>query len=1008
MARLEAVAKMLFFPTPDRIVSILMKMVRLKFEPGATLLDPCAGRGDAAACLAKAWGLKSYGVELDRDRAEAASLVMDHVLHGSFHQLKLATFSVVLLNPPYDNDGSDDDGSLRQEVSWLFRAAEFLAPRGLLIFIVPRKILSDYRFETAIQKSFCDVRAWEFPHPESESFDQVVVIARRRDPNQWGYHVFHLGEIGVLGSEVFEGGPVPSVPTGAFEIDESLPAPPVLGESPTGAYASPRWGIMMTDRNIRSETPLVAPRPGHQAMLLAAGCLDGAEIGDCLMKGGSFKVTVELTTEDERIKQERIVSYLSSISLSTGDLETWRVDEDPIRTSKWFENHGDDLAAAILSGHTPSFNGDLSGLDFSKLRAPGILPGRSEPEILEIQRQAAAAVVHRWRDHKSVIICGEQGTGKTTMANVAIALSGAKKTIIICPTHLVSKWVHENAVVFGDPRASRFAKRCSDVDAFFADPSARCLVVSKEMAKLGARWAPAYSTRRMRIVEESRVRRDQWSQPEIVKKIRVKRCITCSHCGSLYLGAPVESMNSDLRRKCGDCGEPMWTSLPLSSSEEVEETTPKKKGKGKGKGKKKEPTKRWPLARYIATHYARRYRLVIDEVHQFAGAESDQGRAVQVLGSSSLKILALTGTLYGGRASSIFHLLYRIDHGFRQSYKHNECARFVAHHGLFETVQKIDRRTSTFNYSKGSSGGRVREIPGMSPAMIPMLLAYTIFVKLKDLRVELPPYSEEVELVDHDPLVQAEAMRFASEIQGQIRHNPKILGAYIQACLGYPDRPDQAEAIEGLDDDGSPILIASAKAFPSQIWPKDLRTVEICVAEREAGRKSMVFFSQTKRRDARGRVKAALEAKGLRVAVLESSVQPDKRIQWLASAEAKGFDVLLTNGKLVETGLDLLFAHTIIQYGIEYNLSVLRQSIRRSWRLGQTKPIRVVFLGYRNTIQSLALDLIAKKMRAAEMIDGEENGGLAQHDVGGANFLVELAHHAIEMQGRSRRVRRTA
>ena len=59
MARLEAVAKMLFFPTPDRIVSILMKMVRLKFEPGATLLDPCAGRVDAAACLAQTWGLKS-------------------------------------------------------------------------------------------------------------------------------------------------------------------------------------------------------------------------------------------------------------------------------------------------------------------------------------------------------------------------------------------------------------------------------------------------------------------------------------------------------------------------------------------------------------------------------------------------------------------------------------------------------------------------------------------------------------------------------------------------------------------------------------------------------------------------------------------------------------------------------------------------------------------------------------------------------------------------------------
>lgn len=94
--------------------------------------------------------------------------------------------------------------------------------------------------------------------------------------------------------------------------------------------------------------------------------------------------------------------------------------------------------------------------------------------------------------------------------------------------------------------------------------------------------------------------------------------------------------------------------------------------------------------------------------------------------------------------------------------------------------------------------------------------------------------------------------------------------------------------------------------------------------------------------------------------------------------------------------MDLLFAHTIVQYGTEYSLATLRQSIRRSWRLGQTKPIRVIFLAYSGTMQATALDLISKKMRAAELVDGDESGGLAQHDSDGGNMLLEIAHRVLE------------
>jgi len=76
-----------------------------------------------------------------------------------------------------------------------------------------------------------------------------------------------------------------------------------------------------------------------------------------------------------------------------------------------------------------------------------------------------------------------------------------------------------------------------------------------------------------------------------------------------------------------------------------------------------------PLAGYIKkratgqvdnAYYCRLDLCLIDEQHQYKGSDSDQGYAMHHLALASQKIVGLTGTIYGGKASSIFHLLYRI------------------------------------------------------------------------------------------------------------------------------------------------------------------------------------------------------------------------------------------------------------------------------------------------------------------------------------------------------------
>jgi hypothetical protein len=1012
MARLEAVAKALYYPTPDRPTQMIGRIVRLDPESaGTALLDPCAGEGYAAAALGKLWGAVTYGIELHQERAAMAARVMIWVRHGSYHQLAVLDgkgkalnpdthepdraarpFGILFLNPPYD-EGTDETGAnMRQEIEFLRATTRFLAPYGLLIYIVPRKLLRIESFRTFMRNHYSSIRAYAFPAPEVTAFDQVVVFAQRTN-STYGYgNVECFDDPDGLPSLV-DAEPYPiRVPVIAAKVDLIGRAPESYAPADDeGAWLSQQWIAHTGEGAAHELAPLLAPRPGHQAMLLAAGALNGLELtdmsGGCaatcggdpvapiprglLVKGGSVKTTVEIQGEGERTVRERIASYLSVLDLKTGVLDSWQVEDDQPKTSAWFAQHGDELAAGILAAHVPQFKpSDLDAYDFTGLSAPGILPGRDEPEILPIQREAAAAVVHRWRRHKEVILCGEMGCGKTSVATVATELAHARKVVVVCPTHLTRKWVREITAITGRRGVAMIARKLADVDAFFASPTATYLVLSKEVAKLGCRWESAW-TRGSEIVErEVSTRSTEWPYKTSTEMVTERRSFAaCPACG-----AEVKVIDRKVQAKCSECRSPLWQVVPITN-----------------KG-----TKRWPLAAYIHDHYARRYVLVVDEAHQHAKGETDQARAVHQLISSARKVLVMTGTLYGGRASSIFHLLFRLSPTFRRTYKHTDCATFVEHHGLFETVYKEEERTSTYGYRKGTTGGRIREIPGMSPAMIPLLLPFTVFVKLRDLRLELPDYTEEVRLVQPDPAVLAAVADLQGKLKKLIRKHPKALGAYLQACLGYPDRPDQSEEIYDTDDDGERgDLLASAPAIEPDSYPKDDELIALVREEHAKGRKVLVFFTQTQRRDARPRVRAALEASGLRVVQLDSSVDPEKREQWMRDRCEDGFDVMFTNGRLVETGLDLMFANTIVQYGIEYSINTLRQSIRRSWRLGQIKPVRVVFLAYAGTMQATATDLIARKMRAAELVDGDEAGGLAQFDAGGGNFLLELAHEVL-------------
>lgn len=187
-------------------------------------------------------------------------------------------------------------------------------------------------------------------------------------------------------------------------------------------------------------------------------------------------------------------------------------------------------------------------------------------------------------------------------------------------------------------------------------------------------------------------------------------------------------------------------------------------------------------------------------------------------------------------------------------------------------------------------------------------------------------------------------------------------------------------------------MIATIDPLPADnVYPKEQLLVDLIRGEKSRGRKTLVYVTHTGARDISARLRQVLSASGIRAEVLPSSVPPRSREQWLARA-VRSADAVISSPRLVGSGLDLLDFSSIVWVEPEYSTYTVRQASRRTWRLGQTRPVNVHFLVYENTLQDTALALVARGILAASIVDGELSteeklAALGQDD----SILFELA-----------------
>ena len=474
---------------------------------------------------------------------------------------------------------------------------------------------------------------------------------------------------------------------------------------------------------------------------------------------------------------------------------------------------------------------------------------------------------------------------------------------------------------------------------------------------------------------------------ETGEPFRVPCCPICTAQVVDKDGVPLTDKVLNRRKHvCVDCGSPLW---------QADRSGPA----------------RYPLADYVKHRMKGFFDLLIgDEVHEYKARGSAQGIAAGTLAEACGKSLSLTGTMMGGYSSTLFHLLYRFSPEIRTEFGRSDEGRWIERYG-FEEVS-IGKDDDGFDEDGRNSKRRkfrkvVREKPGLVPSALFHIIGNTIFLKLADVASGLPDYNEQILLSSMDSeedstgYSQRSAYKHVfeelkKELSKALKAGSKrLLATYLQTLLAYPDGCTRGETV--FDPRSGDLIAAVPPLSEEKLYPKEKALVDLVAAERMAGRRVLVYVTHTGTRDITGRMDDFLTRHGFRVAVMKAdAVSPDKREAWVAEKVKQGIDVLVCHPRLVQTGLDLIDFPTLCWFETDYSTYVMRQASRRSWRIGQTRPVKVVFMSYRNTLQADALKLVAQKLQSSLAVEGElPEDGLAAYGDDGDDVMMALARRIV-------------
>jgi len=663
-------------------------------------------------------------------------------------------------------------------------------------------------------------------------------------------------------------------------------------------------------------------------------------------------------------------------------------------------------------------------------------------ELFPVQSHSATAIVKRLHKQKAVIIQGEMSTGKssimTAVADGYLASKGKEgyHVCLMCPPNLTKKWPQEIKILI--PHAIvHVITRSSELINYHANWIAK----GKPKPEAPTFFVISFTTMRgdSRTVPALPYKYVKTTQQKELETPAYKSGYYCSDCGKPHqtveknfteidengyeISTPLtHNMNDvefgDTRRLhnsvkpanafCFHCGTSLWTKMvPTRFKNFADWCTHEKKLVHAiqqdnpslithiQERKPEIPTAVGMPRRVAAIEYIRRKMnnffdlSIVDEVHELKGGMTAQGNALGSLVQASKKVVAGTGTLFGGKSEDIYYLLWRMfPHDMVASgFRYEEVTRFNEEYGNIEETT-YQRKDAGGDYSNTNSRGGDRRttkkvMPGISPFIYGRYMIQNVInIRLKDV------WPDPVELVDTPTIFVPMSNELESHYHGMIsafedaidkrEDGYKLFLPMTDYGIAYADNPFSFPSATVKNEDGTRSLIWQATHLsPDCTLPKEKKLQEIIESEMSEGRKSIVYVRDTgssvAARDVRPRLKQKLEEIGAKVCVLDTgTTSTNGRSEWLKrKIEDEGYDVCIVSQELVKVGLDLLCTPTLIYYQFSWSLFTINQSSRRSWRIGQDKECRLFYLAYENSFQEKMAELIALKNRATAAINGD-------------------------------------
>ena len=554
-------------------------------------------------------------------------------------------------------------------------------------------------------------------------------------------------------------------------------------------------------------------------------------------------------------------------------------------------------------------------------------------------------------------------------------------------------------------------------------------ILSYETAKLGSGRVPAMGRKYVRVEAESRDHSGSY----------IKEVCTCPRCGGIvstryndngmpdiYSAITPKTAARFVGTKRRYCQRPMPRRVWNPETGEHELRTHDEQGRPYVCGAplfQDTRLRRESVARYVKVKAPDAFgSLLLDEIHEAKAQSTGNGWAMAVLAGKTRYQLGLTGTLFSGYATSIFWLLYRTVPEVRRKYRFGDAKLWAEDFGLLretfyvENPEYVDEDGA---YTGRRSNVRVDEIPGILPGIMSVALPRIAFASIHDSGLPLPSYNEEIvwlpltegmynqyTLADGnlgDSIVPKSMYWWAIDQELKRNNNKGGIAVWLATALGRLNRMFRSEQViynrrvsgRGRYAVRKPEVVMEFAAVPSASpSPKDEWLAEWLASEKRQGRKGLVYFRQTGVHDIQPHVAEYLESRGLRVGILRASVSPRRRMAWITK-RAPYIDVLLTNSKLVKVGLNLTMFNSVAFYEPEYSLQVMWQAMRRIYRPGAPLPVKVVFMGYEDTMEERAINLIGKKMKASQLFYGDEvASALTEED--DMDFLRELVRSTLK------------